>query len=234
MRLDYIVFAAHPDDAELLCGGTIYKLSNKGFKVGIIDLTQGEMSSRGSPEQRKEESANASEILGVKIRENLKIQDTQIINNRENQLKIISILRKYTPETVILPNSNARHPDHKDAYYLVSDSIFYSGLLKIETETGLKPFRPKIKILYINNREVNPTFIIDISEEFPVKIEALRAYKSQFYNPDIKEFETYISSEEYFKFIKIRAKYYGFLIGKKYGEPFIIEEPFELKDFKLI
>ena len=234
MRLDYIIFAAHPDDAELLCGGTIYRLSKEGYKVGIIDLTRGEMSSRGNPEQRKKETEKASEILGVKIRENLNIEDTQIINNRENQLKIITVLRKYTPETVFLPNSKARHPDHKDAYYLISDSIFYSGLLKIETETGLKPFRPKKKILYINNSEINPTFIIDISKEFPVKIEALKAYQSQFYNPDIKEFETYISSEKYFKFIKTRAEYYGFLIGKTYGEPFLIEEPFEIEDFKLI
>lgn len=232
MKLDYLFFSPHPDDAELFCGGTIIKLVNSKKPVGICDLSLGEKSSRGSIEQRESEAKKAASILNIPVRENLKISDTEMKNSRENQIKIIEVLRKFTPETVFIPFEKARHPDHKDAYYLITDSVFYSGLLKIDT--GQKPFRPLKKIFYLNNYEAAPTFIVDISGTFEKKTEAIKAYKSQFYNPESKEFDTYISSKEYLDFIKIRAKFYGFMIGKEYGEPFIIQEPFEIKDFNLL
>ena len=232
MKLDYLFFSPHPDDAELFCGGTISKITNSKKMAGIIDLSLGEKSSRGNVKERESESKKAASILNIAIRENLKIADTELKNNRENQIKIIRILRKYTPDTVFIPYKKARHPDHKDAYHLINDSIFYAGLLKIDT--GQAPFRPINRIYYMNNYEVSPTFIVDISKTFEKKIEAINAYQTQFYNPNLKEFDTYISSKEYLEFIKIKAKFYGFMIGKNYGEPFILEEPFELKDLNLL
>jgi len=228
MKLDYLVFGAHPDDVELFCGGTICKISTSGKSIGIVDLTRGEKGSRGTPEEREKEAEKSAKVLGVKIRENLHIPDTELVNNRENQLKIIKVLRQYKPEIIIIPYRKARHPDHKDAHYLINDAVYYSGLLNIKTENS--PYRPRTTICYLNNFEVIPSFIIDISNEFTKKIEALKTYKTQFFNLDYKGYQTLISSGKFFEFVETKAKFYGFMISKDYGEPFIVDTPFELKE----
>jgi bacillithiol biosynthesis deacetylase BshB1 len=226
MNLDALFFAAHPDDIELSCGGTLAKLVKIGKKVGIIDLTQGELGTRGSKNLRLTEAQKAGRTLGVLVRENLKFKDGNIVNSYANRLKVITVLRKYRPEIIFVPYFNDRHPDHIHASLLVKESAFYSGLMKITTRISSKSqnhFRPKKIIFYMQTYTFNPTFIIDISEEFGLKMKAIRCYSSQFYNPINKEPQTFISDKKFIEYIESRASFYGFQIGVKYGEPYFIE-----------
>lgn len=233
MKLDFLVFAAHPDDAELSMGGTIAKQINNGSKFGIIDLTQGELGTRGNKDTRAEESALASKVLNISIRENFKIPDGKIVVNDENINKIIVAIRKYRPAIIFAPYFNDRHPDHIDASMLIKRAHFLSGLPKIKTELeGIEQeaYRAKKIFYFAQTYEFSPTFIVDITDTFDIKMEAMRAYKSQFYNEGEKnsEPETFISSPDFFDSIIARAKTYGFKIGKKYGEPFYSEELIEV------
>lgn len=231
MLLDVLIFAAHPDDAELSMGGTITKLSKLGFKVGVIDLTKGELGTRGTPDTRKKEADKASKILKIALRENLGLKDGTIKFNEDYLRKIISKIRKHKPKLVFAPYFNDRHPDHIGASQLVKEAFFFSGLPKIETKENDRiqiPFRPQKLFYYMQTYEFTPSFIYDISETFETKMKAILAYDTQFHNPESKEPETFISQPIFLQFIEARAKYFGFKIGKQYGEAFFCEEEIEL------
>ena len=226
MKLDVLAFGAHPDDVELGCSGTIAKEVSLGKKVGIIDLTRGELGTRGSVEIRNSESAKASEILGVSVRENLDMRDGFFINDEAHQLKIIEILRKYRPEIVLCNAITDRHIDHGKGSKLVSDACFLSGLIKIETELNGKKqqaWRPKVVYHYIQWQNIEPDFVVDISEFLDKKMESVLAYGSQFYDPNSKEPVTPITSKTFLDSVKYRAEDLGRLVGVEYAEGFTTE-----------
>ncbi|MBO6523984.1 MAG: bacillithiol biosynthesis deacetylase BshB1 [Balneolaceae bacterium] len=232
MQVDVLVFAAHPDDAELNCGGTIAALVAQGKSVGIIDLTKGEMGTRGTPKSRAGEVSKASEILGITYRKNLDLSDSFIENTRENQLKVIDEVRKCRSEICLLGAPYDRHPDHGKATQLCMDALFYSGLRKIETEQS-EPWRPKHIFNYMQDRPFEPDFIYDISDHWETKKKAVQAFSTQFNveNPG-DEPETYISSNKYFKQLEARARYFGHLAGFEFGEPFkVVNGPLGLTSF---
>ncbi len=224
-KLDILVIAAHPDDAELGCAGTIASHVDKGYKVGIVDLTQGEMGTRGTPEIRLTESEDAAGILGLAVRENLGFKDIFFKNDEEHQLKLISVIRKYRPE-IILANAIAdRHPDHGKGSELATDSCFMSGLRRIETSldgVGQEPWRPKQVYHYIQNNYIEPDFVVDITPYWQTKIDAILAFKSQFYDPLSIEPNSFISDPEFIPFIEARAREFGHKIMTKYGEGFTV------------
>ncbi len=232
MKLDVLFFAAHPDDIELSCGGAALKLVRTGRKTGIIDLTQGELGTRGTKSIRKKEAFEAGKILGISVRENLGIADGNIENNASNRQKVISVIRHYRPEIIFIPHQYDRHPDHQNANKLVREAAFYSGLIKIKSSRGGKPqhaHRPKRNIYFMQTYEFEPSFIIDISDVFSGKMKAVRCYGSQFHNPRSKEPDTFISDRKFIEFVEARAKVYGFRIGAAYGEPFYVEEKIKLE-----
>lgn len=226
MKLDILAFGAHPDDVELGCAATIAKEVSKGKKVGIVDLTQGELGTRGSAELRMKEAKTAAEILGVSVRENLKFADGFFINNKEHQLEIIKILRKYRPEVVLCNAIDDRHIDHGKGSKLVSDACFLSGLQKIETKENGKcqeKWRPKWVYHYIQWKNIEPDFVVDVSGFIDKKIQSVMAYSSQFYDPNSKEPQTPISSKNFTDSIEYRARDLGRLIGKEFAEGFTVE-----------
>ena len=226
MKLDILAFGAHPDDVELGCSGTIAKEVSLGKKVGIIDLTRGELGTRGSVEIRNSESAKASENLGVSVRENLDMRDGFFINDEAHQLKIIEILRKYRPEIVLCNAITDRHIDHGKGSKLVSDACFLSGLIKIETELNGKKqqaWRPKVVYHYIQWQNIEPDFVVDISGFLDKKMESVLAYGSQFYDPNSNEPVTPITSKTFLDSVKYRAEDLGRLVGVAYAEGFTTE-----------
>ncbi|GJQ64708.1 MAG: bacillithiol biosynthesis deacetylase BshB1 [Melioribacteraceae bacterium] len=236
MKLDYLIFAAHPDDAELAMGGTIAKLVDQGTKVGIIDLTRGEMGTRGTVESRDKETQAATKILGVQIRVNLNLPDGHLEPKREFVLKVVEKIRQYKPKIIFAPHWNDRHPDHTGASRMVKEAMFFAGLTKIETSLEGKPqerYRPHKLFYFMQTYEFEPTFIVDISDYFDKKMDSLKAYGTQFFNPGMEGPETFISKMNFTKYIISRAGVYGFHIGKEYGEPFFSDEKIELdlKDY---
>ena len=226
MKLDILAFGAHPDDVELGCSGTIAKEVSLGKKVGIIDLTRGELGTRGSVAIRNEESAKASEILGVTVRRNLDMRDGFFINDEAHQLKVIEMIRKYQPEIVLCNAIMDRHIDHGKGSKLVSDACFLSGLVKIETELNGKKqqaWRPKVVYHYIQWQNIEPDFVVDISEFLDKKMESVLAYGSQFYDPNSKEPVTPITSKTFLDSVKYRAEDLGRLVGVAYAEGFTTE-----------
>jgi len=219
VKLDLLVFAAHPDDAELSCSGTIVSHIAKGKKVGIIDLTQGELGTRGTAHTRKQEAEEATRIMGLHLRQNLNFADGFFRNDKEHQLAIINKIREFQPEVVLTNAITDRHPDHAKAAELLRDACFLAGLLKIETE--LPAYRPKHLYHFIQDRYITPDFVVDISDFWEIKKKAILAYKTQFNAPlNDSEPQTYISTPEFFEFIEARAKEFGHQIGVKYGEGF--------------
>jgi bacillithiol biosynthesis deacetylase BshB1 len=237
MKLDVIVFASHPDDAELTMGGTIAKFAGNNLKVGIIDLTMGELSSRGTVETRQKEAEQAAAILKIAVRENLQLPDGSIARNKENLMKIITIIRQYQPKIIFAPYFNDRHPDHIDTSFLVKEAMFASGLIKIKTNLNNIPqetYRPKKIFYYMQTYTFDPTFIVDITGYHNTKMESVKAYSTQFYDSENKEPQTFISRPEFMGYVESRALFYGFQIGKQYGEPFYSEEKIELDLVSLI
>jgi N-acetylglucosamine malate deacetylase 1 len=224
MKLDILAFGAHPDDVELGCGGTIAKEVALGKKVGIIDLTRGELGTRGSVEIRNQEATAAANILGVVARENLDMRDGFFINDEAHQIEIIKMIRKYQPEIVLCNAIDDRHIDHGNK--LVSDACFLSGLMKIETElNGEKQtaWRPKLVYHYMQWKNITPDFVVDITGYNEKRIEAILAYSSQFYNPNSDEPETPIASKNFLESLNYRAQDLGRLIGTDYAEGFTVE-----------
>jgi bacillithiol biosynthesis deacetylase BshB1 len=230
-KLDILVFAAHPDDAELSCGGTISRFVSLGKKTGIADLTLGELGTRGSAAIRQAETRKASEVLGISARLNLKMEDGNIQNTTQNRLKVIKVIRSFRPEIIFLPYPNDRHPDHIHASILIKESAFYSGLSKLKTVLNGKAqqsHRPLRLVYYMQTYTFEPSFIIDITNDFDTKMKAVKCYSSQFYNKYSREPETFISDKKFMEFLEARAKVYGFMAGVKYGEPFYTEEKLNL------
>ncbi len=223
MKLDILVFAVHPDDAELGCSGTLLKHIALGKKVGIIDFTRGELGTRGSAEIRDAEAADSAEILGLHVRENLRFRDGFFKNDEAHQLELIKMVRKYQPEIILTNALHDRHPDHGRAGDLANDAIFLSGLRRIETVVdgaAQEAWRPRLVLQYIQDRYIEPDIIMDISEVMDTKLAAIRAFKTQFDSPDNKEPQTYISSPEFLEAVIARAREFGKSIGAKYGEGF--------------
>lgn len=231
MYLDALVFASHPDDAELAMGGTIAKFNKENLKVGIIDLTRGELGTRGTAETRQKEAFESAIILKTSVRENLDLPDGNIANTKENLIKIIMVIRKYKPKIIFAPYFNDRHPDHIDASKLVKRAMFSTGLQKIKTfdkEVPQAAYRPAKLMYYMQTYTFKPSFIVDISDTFQLKMDAVKSYSTQFHNPKSVEPETFISKPGFLNYIESRAVFYGFQIGKNYGEAFFCEEEIEM------
>jgi len=226
MKLDILAFGAHPDDVEMSCGATLAKEVSHGKKIGIVDLTQGELGTRGSAAIRKEEAAAAAEILGVVVRENLLLADGFFQNDESSQLKAIQMIRKYRPEVVFCNAVNDRHIDHGKGSKLISDACFLSGLRRIETAmdgASQEAWRPKCVYHYIQWNDLEPDLVVDVSGFLDKKMEAIKAYKSQFYDENSKEPETPISSKNTWDSLTYRNRNLGRLIGTEAGEGFTVE-----------
>lgn len=243
MKLDILAFGAHPDDIELSCAGTLIVESIKGKKVGIVDLTQGELGTRGDVDTRRQEAQNAAAIMKIDIRDNLSMADGFFKNDKEHQLKVITALRKYQPEIVLCTAPEDRHPDHGRTADLITEAAFLSGLQKIITHSNegdrsennlQKEWKPKYVFNYIQDRYLQPDFVIDITEGFDKKMEAIKAYKTQFYNPESNETQTYLSSPDFLDSIVYRAKMFGKMIGVKYAEGYISKKMIGLKSFDFL
>jgi bacillithiol biosynthesis deacetylase BshB1 len=233
MKLDILVMAAHPDDAELAVSGTIAAAIAQGKKVGIVDFTRGELGTRGTPEIRLAESAEASQILGIHARVNLELADGFFQNDQESQLKLIEVIRAFQPEIVLANALEDRHPDHGKGAQLAIDACFLSGLRKIETTyKGVKQteWRPKQLFHYIQDRYLTPDFVIDISKHWATKEASIRAFRSQFFDPNSTEPASYISSPEFLNFIEARAREMGHKIGVQYGEGFQTQKTIAIQD----
>jgi len=228
MDLDVLCMMAHPDDTEILCGGTLIKLKDQGYSTGIVDFTRGEMSTRGDVDQRAREAACAAVIMGVDVRTNLQFPDACIENTVENRRRVISIIREYRPHVIITHDSNNRNPDHTHTSMLVKESCFTAGLAKYDT--GQKPHRPN-KILYtMEYFEIIPTIIVDVTEQFDRKMKAVSCYQSQVFNPGNKGLPTYISSDRFTREIDARMRYYGSRIHTDYAEGFRMDTPVVIQD----
>lgn len=237
MKLDILVLAAHPDDAELSCSGTIIDQVQKGKKVGIVDFTRGELGTRGTPETREKEAREASKIMGLAVRENLEFEDGFFQNDREHILKIIEIIRRFQPDIVFANALSDRHTDHAKAAKVAHDACFLSGLVKIVTysdEGKLElPWRPKALFHYIQDYYMKPDMVVDITPHWETRTAAIQAYKTQFHNAkyESNEPETPISSPQFMKFLEGRAREMGRLIGVEFGEGFIKPTPIKVSDF---
>jgi bacillithiol biosynthesis deacetylase BshB1 len=236
MNYDAIFFGAHPDDVEIGYAGTIASLTAQNKKVAIVDVTSAELSTRGDIITRKQEALNAAKILGVQERVILDIPDGNIQVNKENTIKVIEIIRKYKPKLIFAPYFNDRHPDHINISRLIKEAYFYSGLQKISTMVDGKKqdfYRPRNLFYYMTYFIFEPSFVIDISDFMETKIQALKAYKSQFYNPDSDEPLTLIAKADFFDYIKSRNQIYGFRIGKSFAEPYFYED-YLMYDFNIL
>lgn len=237
MKLDILAFAAHPDDVELSCAGTIIAEVQKGKTAGIIDLTQGELGTRGSPEIRFKEAEAAAKILGLSVRENLNLGDGTFTNDATAQKAVITTIRKYKPAIVLANAITDRHPDHGRGAALLRDACFFSGLKKIETEVNGQPqeaWRPRLLLHYIQSQWINPDVVVDISHTFDKKMEAVKAYGTQFHNPNSDEPETFISSPQFLKLLEARAIELGNLQGFTYAEGFTMAYPPGVKSLEHI
>ena len=226
IKLDILAFGAHPDDVELGCAATLAKEISLGKKVGIVDLTRGELGTRGSAEIRDAEAVNAAEILGVSIRENLAFRDGFFVNDERHQLEVVKKIRKYQPEIVICNAVQDRHIDHSKGSDLVSNACFLSGLRRVETNLdGLnqEAWRPKQVYHYIQWENLEPDFVVDVTGFIDIKMQAVKAYASQFYDPDSSEPISPIATENFLESINYRARDLGRLIGRDYAEGFTVE-----------
>ncbi|HEV3374229.1 MAG TPA: bacillithiol biosynthesis deacetylase BshB1 [Candidatus Acidoferrum sp.] len=229
MDLDLLAIAAHPDDVELTCGGTLLKMARRGYKTGILDLTAGEMGSRGTPETRAKEAAKAAKLLGVKWRETLGVSDSDVQPTRQNKLRLASVIRKLRPKTVILPYWEARHPDHYHASTLGYEGCFLAGLKQLPLEG--EPHRP-FKILYSTAfATVRPTFVVDITQQYEQRRRAILAFRSQFRAKKVaKESKVFLAIDQLEEEMNQLARHYGQMVGVKYGEPFLQKELMKVED----
>ena len=227
-KIDILAFSPHPDDAEMGCGGLLLKLKDKGYKTGIIDLSRAELSTNGDPDTRKKETVKASKILRLDVRDNLGLEDGNIKNDFDSRLKVINAVRKHRPRLALIPFRRDRHPDHENSYKLLKDAIFISGLKKFKT--GLDFYRPYIVMSYMLHYEFRPSFIVDISRYYKKKLEAVAAYRSQFYTVKGEKAETYIASKYFFDVINSRHQCLGLKVRSEYGESYYIEFDIRIED----
>lgn len=227
MKLDILVLAAHPDDAELTCSGTIALHVALGKKVGIVDLTRGELGTRGTPEQRLQEAQDSARVLGLEVRDNLGLEDMFFQNDRKHQMEVIRKIRQYQPDIVLANAVTDRHPDHGKGAQLAIDACFMAGLRKIETELDgniQEAWRPKQLFHFIQTQYIEPDFVVDVTPYWDKKVASIRAFSSQFFNPQSNEPETFISSENFIRFIDARGRELGQSIGVTYGEGFTLNK----------
>lgn len=233
MKLDILVIAVHPDDAELGCAGTILSHVAQGKKVGLVDLTRGELGTRGTPELRLQEAAAAAAVLGLSVRENLGFRDGFFRNDEEHQLALIPAIRRYRPDIVFANALTDRHPDHGRAADLIRDTCFYAGLRQVKTceadGTEQAAWRPRQLFHFIQDRYLKPDFVVDVSDFWEQKLASIRAYRSQFYDPASTEPQSYISSEAFWRFLEARSREMGHLIGVTHGEGFTSERMLGVK-----
>lgn len=234
MKLDILAIGSHPDDVELGCSGTLINEVRRGKKVGIVDLTEGELGTRGTVETRYQEAADAARIMGLSARENLKMRDGFFRNDEDHQKQLIQIIRKYKPEIVIGNILEDRHPDHGRAGWLIYDACFYSGLRQIKTvgDNGeeQEKWRPKMLLHYIQDRFYEPDIILDVTDVWEERMEAIKAYKTQFLPDASADPQTYISSPEFVESLTARARVLGKRIGVKYAEGFLSKKSIGLKN----
>jgi bacillithiol biosynthesis deacetylase BshB1 len=233
MKLDILAIASHPDDAELSCSGTLAAHVENGYTVGIVDLTQGEMGTRGTPEIRLKEADEAAKVLRLSARENLGFEDVYFKDDKAHHLEIVKMIRKYQPEIILANAIRDRHPDHGKGASVVSKACFISGLRREETVVnGQKqaPWRPKAVYHYIQNDYIQPDFVFDISDFWHIKVASIKAFRSQFYDPSNTEPESFISKPGFLEFIEARAREFGHRIQVKYGEGFTVERMLGVKD----
>jgi bacillithiol biosynthesis deacetylase BshB1 len=226
--VDILFFGAHPDDVELSCGGTVAKSVKDGLKVGIVDLTRGEMGTRGTPQTRKREAQSSARVLGATFRQQLDFQDGNLQTGREQELEIIAILRERRPKIVVAPYPDDRHPDHTRTGRIVTEASFYAGLRALET--GLEAHRPQTVLYYLQNYMFTPSFIVDVTRHWKTKMRAVAAYKSQFHDPASKEPRTFISDPKFLEMIDARGRHFGALINVPYGEAFVSKQPPRIDD----
>lgn len=226
--VDVIFFGAHPDDVELSAGGTVAKLVKDGFKSGIVDLTSGEMGTRGTGKTRQREAANAAKALGASFRDHLDFGDGNLRTGREEELEIIRLLRARRPRIVFAPYPDDRHPDHTRTGRIVTEASFYAGLKALET--GQPAHRPQTVIYYLQNYMLPPTFVVDCTKSWKAKMRAINAFKSQFYDPNSKEPKTVISDPKFLEVIEARGLHFGMMIGARYGEAFVTKQPPRVDD----
>ncbi len=232
MAVDVLAIGSHPDDLELSCGGTIAKLVKEGHPVAMADATQGELGTRGTKEIRAQEAEQAAKTLGAVTRRNLAIPDGSVEVNQENLERVVTLIRELQPKILLIPHSIDRHPDHFHTHHLCKEAWFYSGLVKMETHLKGKSqtaFRPDNYFEFMQWYEFQPSFIVDITDTWETKLEAIRAHGSQFHNPTSKEPETRLSRPEFLELVEIRARNYGRRIGTKYAEPFFSYIPIGIK-----
>lgn len=233
MKLNILSITVHPDDTELCCAGTLLKMMDMGYTAGIIDLTKGELGTRGSGELRLKEADAAADVLGVAVRENLGMPDGFFKQTRKNLLKVVRVVRKYQPDIVLANALSDRHPDHGRASKLVSDACFLAGLVKVKTEVeGQKQerWRPKAVYHIIQDHMLHPDFCVDITPYFDKKIEAIKCFKSQFYDPESNEPESPISTKDFFDYVESYSRAYGRRIGVTFAEGFNVERPIGVPD----
>jgi bacillithiol biosynthesis deacetylase BshB1 len=228
MALDALAISPHPDDVELFCGGTLSLLIHLGHAVGIADLTEGELSSRGTVQQRREEAEAARQALAIPLRMNAGIKDGDLASTQENIRRVINIIRQHHPKWLLCPWKWDRHPDHEDAYHLVRKAAFQAGLHKLEVDGD--PFRPQGILYYPGHWVPEPSFVVDVSDHLDRKYDAIACYKSQFYLSESDDPETYISRPKFLEDLKVRDRYWGSQIGTEAGEPWIVERPLGIAD----
>lgn len=227
-RVDVLAFGSHADDVELGCGGTVAEIVRQGQKVGIVDLTHAEMGTRGDSETRRKESLQAAKILGASFRERLDFGDGNLRHGRDEEMEIIRLIRRWKPSVLLAPWPDDRHPDHTRTGQLITDAWFYAGLVKIET--GQKAHRPDIVAYYLQNYQIQPSFVVDVSRSYQRKMKAIGAYGSQFHDPESREPLTFIAKESFLPMIEARARHFGVLIGAEFGEAFVTKQPPRVDD----
>ena len=234
MKLNILALGAHPDDVEMSCAGTLLAAAAAGKTIGIVDLTRGELGTRGTPATRAAEATAAGKVLGLSARENLGLPDGFFRNDREHQLPLIQAIRRYCPDVVLANAIHDRHPDHGRAADLARDACWLAGLRMIETlgDDGLPqaPWRPRNLYHYIQDQYIVPAFVVDISAHWPKKWAAIQAYKSQFFDPASEEPETYLSSQAFSQFLEARGRDVGHLIGAEFGEGFTVQRPVGVRE----
>lgn len=226
--VDAIFFAAHADDTELSCGGTVAKMVRDGRRVGLVDLTRGEMGTRGTPQTRKREAQAAARKLGASFRLQLDLGDGGLRTDRDAEMQIIDVLRRYQPSIVFSPWPDERHPDHTRTGRLITDAWFYAGLRKLKTKRPAH--RPQVVAYYLQNYMIPPSFVVDVSETWRTKIAAIATFRSQFHNPKSSEPETFISKGGFLEMIEARGRHFGALIGVAYGEAYVTKQPPRIDD----
>ncbi len=226
--VDIVAFGAHADDVELGCGGTLIEAVRNGQHVGIVDLTHAEMGTRGTPEARHRESLQAARRIGATFRERFDFGDGNLRHGREEELALIRVIRQWRPSILLAPWADDRHPDHTRAGRLVTDAWFYAGLAKIDT--GQPAHRPHMVAYYLQNYQLQPSFVVDVTRSFAKKMDAVRSYKSQFHDPESDEPMTFIAKEGFLHMIEARARHFGALIGTDFGEAFITKQPPRIDD----